>query len=290
MERIQIRAAVLCLILGGALIFFARTTLGGSIREVQSSPKNLISIRTALGFSTILEFPLKPLSAVLGDQDAVKLEYIGESITLKPLAGNVRTNLFVFTQTGRYAFSIQNSLSASVDYIVRVRDPQPATMEVTDRHASISFREKSIQRKNTLDGVSVLVSRLRLSKDEANPRSASLVEFEISSNKSVYEFKPSSIALKQGGRFLVAESITIDRPWIARDLPSSKGVIALLNRDFNRRKPLILVFAFSFLKEKKTVTRRVEVSFSGALEFKSNQGARKDMIHGEADFFPKAHP
>jgi hypothetical protein len=289
MERMQIRAAVLCLILGAAIIFLARTSSAASIREVQSSPRNLIAIRTALGFSTILEFPLKPLSAVLGDQDAVKLEYIGESITLKPLANTVRTNLFVFTPGGRYAFSIQNSPASSVDYIVRVRDPENVDTE-TDKHDVNPFKEKIIQRKRTVDGVSVVVSRLSLSKDEVSPRSASLIEFEISSSETTYSFKPSSIALKQDGRFLIAESITIDRPWIGPDLPISKGVIALLNQDFDRRKPMSLIFAFNFLKGKKTVIRRIGVTFTAAHEFKSSQKKRKEVMHGEVELFPKTHP
>lgn len=290
MERTRIRAALLCVTLGAIIILFARTALAGPIREAYGSSQTLIPIRTTLGFSTILEFPLKPISAVLGDQDAVKLEYVGESITLKPLTSVVRTNLFVFTQTGRYAFSIQNGPPSAVDYIVRVRDRESKqNNSPTNDESQSTFRPVLINRKAAIAGVFLAVSRIQLSKDAAHLRAASLIEFEISSNRAPYNFKPTSFGLKQDGRFLDAESITIDRPWVAKGLPSSKGIIAVLNQDWDRRKPLTLVFAFEANGKKPTV-KRVEVSFSAVAMPHAEKTPGKETQNGKIELFPKAHP
>ena len=85
MKQAKLRVAVICAAIGIILLLFARPTLAASIREIKGTTRSLIAIQTAIGFSTILEFQSKPLSAVLGDQDGFKLEYVGNSITLKPL-------------------------------------------------------------------------------------------------------------------------------------------------------------------------------------------------------------
>jgi len=121
MRDFQIKVAILLVIFVSAFALFSIHALGGIIHEVQCSSNKLIPIHTALGFSTILEFESKPTSAVLGDQDGIKLEYVGNSITLKPLIGGSHTNLFVFTEIDRYNFTIQTRSSSLVAYIVRIK-------------------------------------------------------------------------------------------------------------------------------------------------------------------------
>ena len=68
MKHENLRVALICVALGIVLILSPRNSLAASIREIKGTNRSLIPIQTALGFSTILEFQSKPLSAVLGDQ------------------------------------------------------------------------------------------------------------------------------------------------------------------------------------------------------------------------------
>jgi hypothetical protein len=69
MDQTPIKLALICGTFGIALLTNSTLAYAASIREVKGTNRSLIPIQTALGFSTILEFQSKPLSAVLGDQD-----------------------------------------------------------------------------------------------------------------------------------------------------------------------------------------------------------------------------
>ncbi len=90
-------------------------------RVLRLSDTEVGQIATSLGYSTILQFDSKPTSVVLGDQDAFKVEYLADSLTIKPLVAGVRTNLFVFTQYERFNFRVEVRAAAQADYVVRIR-------------------------------------------------------------------------------------------------------------------------------------------------------------------------
>ena len=91
------------------------------IRRIEADEDKVALVRTAVGFSTILEFPSKPLSAVLGDQDSFKLEYVGNSITVKPLVSGATSNLFVFTEYNRFTCTLKSGAKSDVDDILQDR-------------------------------------------------------------------------------------------------------------------------------------------------------------------------
>ena len=109
--------------------------LGGQVRSVEISPNTITSIRTAPGYSTVIEFQSKPTQAVLGDQDAFHLEYIGNSITLKPVLPNAKSNLFIYTDYDRFTFFVSTVPAAQADYVVRV-EHRPKKTEPPPRNDS----------------------------------------------------------------------------------------------------------------------------------------------------------
>src|SRR5690606_8679065 len=107
---------------------------------------------TALGYSTVIELPSKPLQAVLGDQDAFKLEFVGQSVTLKPLLPGARSNLFIFTEWGRFPFLISTGAATHADFLVRVRyrqDREKESVRLGSRRR-ITVRKKSSTQGYTL--------------------------------------------------------------------------------------------------------------------------------------------
>lgn len=287
MTQTRIRVALLCISIGILSILFATRGHAASIRETHADARSLTTIHTALGFSTILEFSGKPISAVLGDQDGFKLEYVGNAITLKPLVPNANSNLFIFTDTGRYNFSLASGPSNAVDYIVSVKPPaesqKPGSANDKDTYSTIRPRKKS-----STNGVSLSIEQIKLARDTSNPRAASLIEFRVTSKVKPYVVKASSFGIRQNGKYLDIESIYLDQLTILPGVPVD-GVIAILNEDWKRGHSIALVLAIADppKKSKKPKTTRITVVVDPSVRTPAKKGGSQ---HEGIELFPKAHP
>lgn len=284
---------VLCAVVVLALLFFSSFGLASSIREVQANSRSLILIHTALGYSTILEFPTKPISAVLGDQDGFKLEYVGNGITLKPLVANARSNLFVFTDMGRFNFSIQTGNANSVDYIVSIKTPSDVP-KTNNQRESTPYLLLRVQKKSSSNGITLTVEQIKLTRDSSNPRSASLIEFSVASKAKPYALQASSFGIRQGGKYLDFESIYLEQLVLAPGT-SVNGTIAILNQDWKRGAPIALVIAVTDpanpkAKNKKSKTTRITVVVSTASGSVQKKGGKNGDKETGLDLFPKPHP
>ena len=247
------------------LAHFAVNCLGvgafaGNVRTVEISSNSVTPIRTAPGYSTVIEFQSKPTQAVLGDQDAFKLEYIGNSVTVKPVVPNAKSNLFIYTDYDRFTFFVSTVPPAQADYVVRVefrpQKPEPPPKTDSKPQTKKALLNRSATSKN---GFQLLVREFEKSTDPNDPRAASVLRFEISSYKNHYAFQPGSLGLRQGSKFITIQNIYLDSLELDPKLPSVKGTIALLNADWNRSLPLFLVFAVAV---EKSNTVRIEVPIS----------------------------
>ena len=214
------------------------------IRTVEVSEGQVIPINTAIGYSTILEFSSKPISAVLGDQDSFKLEYVANSITIKPLMARARSNLFVFTEFDRFNCKLNTVTGTGVDFIVRIKLKEKSyPVERANSPAVLPPVTKMMNRVKTVDGFSLQLHSVTKDREISLPRSVTLIDFEISSQKATYSFQPSSIGVKQLGKFLTIESLYLDSLEISPDSQSVHGKLALLSRDFKPGRAVLLVFA-----------------------------------------------
>lgn len=104
------------------LIFLlVQVATAAPVRELKLKPKDVGTINTAIGYSTVVQFPEKPLNVVLGDQSSFRVEFIKDSITIKPAVNGAKSNLFVFTENERFNLTVRSGSQSSVDYVVRVR-------------------------------------------------------------------------------------------------------------------------------------------------------------------------
>ena len=280
MKDLRAKLALLFLFFGMALFFISFTSYSSTIREVVTDSEKLIPIHTSLGFSTILEFQEKPISAILGDQDAFKLEYVGNSITLKPLVQGARTNLFVYTSFERFNFSIATSPPPNTDYVVRIGRESKEKNKVKPISKLSPYVTVSVNQKSERLGLELKVIEIDLSRDSLDPRSASLIKFLLTSKKEKKKISSSSFGLKQDGKFLDVEGIYLDRIEVE---PNSTltGVFALLNQQWKRQKPLTLVFAFEQEQKKKTKTERIFITFLGQPKI-----PKKENSSGQKELFP----
>lgn len=91
------------------------------VRELLMKPSDVGVIHTSHGFSTVVQLPSKPQNVVLGDQAAFRIEFINDSITIKPLRSSAKSNLFIFTDKERYNLTLTSGPQSSVDYVVRLK-------------------------------------------------------------------------------------------------------------------------------------------------------------------------
>lgn len=218
------------------------------IRAVVATDSAVIPVRCSLGYSTILDFPSRPLTAVLGDQDAFKLEYIGHALTLKPLLPKARSNLFVFTDGARYNFLIETGQKARPDLVVKVTFEEksyPVRVEgaPSERPQDAALQVTKIGRSAAASGIKLTVLSLEQDRARArqnDPRAITIVNFEIQSLSHPTTLEPSTIGIKQRGRIVQAESLFLDSLKVTPQGSPVRGKIALFSTDFDPLRPITL--------------------------------------------------
>ena len=251
--------AVLCVVL------ISPQSLARSIRTVVVDDGTVTVVNTAVGFSTILEFQSKPISAVLGDQDSFKLEYVGTSITIKPLVGHAKSNLFIFTEYERFNCQIVTVPPAQVDYIVRIHEKaksyplQRGAVAPPASDTGPSLVTRMVRRSSSYGGFTLTVLSVSQERDVSSPRAVTLIDFTLSSKRASYAFQAGSVGVKQAGKFLDIESVYLDGLQLSPGAPAVRGKLALLSQDFKARSPVTLVFAVPSTKPAQA-SHRIEVS------------------------------
>lgn len=94
------------------------------------SPNSISTIHTAVGYTSLIELSERPKHVVLGDQSAFKVEFLGNNLAIKPLISNVKSNLFIFTETDRYNCTLISGPKSKVDYVVRLEPKLPTVIPI----------------------------------------------------------------------------------------------------------------------------------------------------------------
>ncbi len=205
-----------------AALFHASLCFSQNVKTLKISESDVAQINTALGYSTILQFDARPSSAVLGDQDAFKVEYVGNSITIKPLRGGVKTNLFVFTDYERFNFRLTSGSTTSIDYLVKVsrkRQEQssiPSQVEVVPNSTTESYEAprtaddlvtRKIGKRVACGAYTVTVNSV------AHPKSKPwlIVNFAVASRDEKQKpIEPSYFEVQQGQKTITPETLYIE--------------------------------------------------------------------------------
>lgn len=95
--------------------------MGAKARTVYLSETDMAAIRVVPGRSTILNFPIKPTKAILGNQGMFAVEYVENDLVVAALRGQARGNLFVYMEGRRFAFDLSTTDTGG-DEIILVRD------------------------------------------------------------------------------------------------------------------------------------------------------------------------
>lgn len=199
------------------------------VRRVAVIGDQIVTVHTALGIATIIQVPDRPNSVVVGDQDAFKVEYLDQAITIKPLSGGAKSNLYVYTDWKRYNVQLISGREVIADYVVYLENPKDNTKVSKD--SSITWTAFKNSLKN--DNLKLEVNRVGRAKD-----GVLLIEFLVNSTTKE-EVRPESLWLTQNGKTRPIQNLFLSATEVLPSSPVS-GVVQLQQDDFDSKIPIQL--------------------------------------------------
>jgi len=204
---------------------FALPSIASSrVRRTEVKPDQVINVKTAIGIATIIQVPDRPTSIVVGDQAAFKVEYLDQAITIKPLHGSAKSNLYIYTDYRRFNVQLVTTSESAADYVVYLENPKEKA-----RSAKISWTGFRNRLKN--EELSVETKRLARTRD-----GVLLVEFEVSSSENL-KFKPDWIWLTQSGSTKPIHGLVLSGQALSEKMPI-QGVLQILKGDVSVSDPI----------------------------------------------------
>lgn len=205
----------------------------GKVRKIEVKPDQIVTVKTAVGIATIIQVPDRPNSIVVGDLAAFKVEYLDQAITIKPLHGGAKSNLYIYTDLRRFNVQLVTAGELSADYVVYLENAQEKP-----RASLISWAKHRNHFKN--DDLTFETKRIAMTKD-----GVLLVEFEVIA-ESKLKFRPEWIWLTQGGITRPIHSLALSRQEL-RPGARIQGVMQILKDDVSEGTSLRIE-----LRRKKT--------------------------------------
>lgn len=161
------------------------------VRRVPVQGDQIVTVRTSIGIATIIQVPDRPNSVVVGDQDSFKVEYLDQAITIKPLNGGAKSNLYIYTDWKRFNVELVSGDESVADYVVYLENQKEKVISQSGGDTGIKWTDYKNGLRN--ENFQLNVKRLGGAKD-----GILLVEFVVSSSKKE-SFKPEWLWLTQNG-------------------------------------------------------------------------------------------
>lgn len=161
------------------------------VRRVPVQGDQIVTVRTSIGIATIIQVPDRPNSVVVGDQDSFKVEYLDQAITIKPLSGSAKSNLYIYTDWKRFNVELVSGSETVADYVVYLENPKEKIVSRSNVDSGIKWTHFS----NSLRNENLLLEIKRLGRARGG---ILLIEFIIKSSKKE-KFNPEWIWLTQNG-------------------------------------------------------------------------------------------
>lgn len=112
------------------------------VREIHTNDREMKTVNLAMGRSTVLSFNEKPAKVVAGNSNYFNIEFVGNDLTIQPLA-QVESNLFVYTQgNSKYGFHLKVGPITQYDDMVYVRWKSQGLVAPQPQRQPIPMRPK----------------------------------------------------------------------------------------------------------------------------------------------------
>ena len=227
------------------LLSFAQAS---QVKELKLKPQEVGVVNTAVGYSTVVQLSQKPLNVVIGDQTSFRVEFINDSITIKPLRPGAKTNLFIFTENDRFNLTIRVGPAAAVDYVVRVRrifsDPQKTVqLNLTRSKNGLTFTLLRITHKDSEAFLDFTVQNQRKKFITLNPEHFRVtVDNVVRTIRSLYIDTPSIKPGAWASGSLLVPSHGLGHLTVWLGLLGDKPVSFTFNRSVSSNKEVLRAF------------------------------------------------
>ncbi len=220
------------LLFAGFIIIAINSNAADRVRRVPVIGDQIVTVRTSIGIATILQVPDRPNSVVVGDQDSFKVEYLDQAITIKPLSGIAKSNLYIYTDWKRFNVELVSGSEASADYVVYLENPkEKVSGPANDPKSGIKWTNF----KNTLRNGTIQLEVNRLGRTK---KGILLIEFFVSS-KTKEKFKPEWIWLTQNSEVVPIHNLFLSS-LESSPRRSVSGVLQVRENDLNTTIPIKL--------------------------------------------------
>lgn len=199
------------------------------VRRVAVQGDQIVTVQTSLGIATIIQVPDRPNSVVVGDQDSFKVEYLDQAITIKPLSGGAKSNLYIYTDWRRFNVALISGSEAVADYVVYLDIPKEKPQTTSNKDSGIRWTDF----KNSLKSDTISLSVKRVGKTKEG---ILLVEFLVSSTTKE-AFKPEWLWITQSDEMRPIHNLYMSALEVGPQRPIS-GVLQMRQIDLNTNEPI----------------------------------------------------
>lgn len=215
------------------LMFLLPLSTWARVRTVEVKKDQIVTVRTALGVATIIQVPDRPNSLVVGDQNAFKVEYLDQAITIKPLHGGARSNLYIYTDYRRFNVQLVTTAENAADYVVYLENPKEKI-----KSSPVGWRDY----RNHLKNESIVLETKRVARTADG---VLLIEFEVRSGVKE-RFRPEWLWLTQAGITRPIHGLALSTQDLKPGHPIN-GIMQVHRNDISPAEPLRIE-----LRRKKT--------------------------------------
>lgn len=217
--------------------------LRSEIREVDTNDHLMKVVNLTMGRSTVLSFQDKPVKVISGNSNYFNVEFVGNDLTLQPLAP-IETNLFVYTQQGaKFGFLLKVGSVSMYDDILYIK---------WANHREILM--KKLKPQKVLQPFKIMIGKnfeLRVKRFvRFGEMKTYLFDFEVVSNATA-KVKTSSFEIYVGRsnqRFLGQELV-----WEKEEIQSHESSRARLILRVEQPQDFSLSFKFADEKEIRSI-------------------------------------
>lgn len=152
----------------------------GKVQYETPLEEDVLKVKTAFGYCTVLEFPEKPMLVTVGDNSLIQVEIPqnSKSVVIKPMQEAGETNLFVFTPSQRFNYNVVIGASGQVDYVIDSKQAFKDKGKSTNR-LSLGTVLKMARSYEGLKSLGVINEREFVQKDIFNQCSYSDVNIDV---------------------------------------------------------------------------------------------------------------
>jgi hypothetical protein len=201
------------------------------VRRISVQGDQIVTVKTALGVATIIQVPDKPNSVVVGDLSAYKVEYLDTAITIKPMSGHAKSNLYIYTDYKRFNVQLVTGSEASADYVVYLENLRNKSVpKVVKNRPEVIWT--SVSKSMTNEAITVQINRVGETE-----HGLCFIDFTIKSRKNE-TIKPEWFWLTQAGVSHTIQGLVLSSLNLNSDQSSVHGTIEVLKADLDLNKPL----------------------------------------------------